>query len=199
MTKCTNYYILKTKGRFQAIKKFILGFKTGGIICATATGFAVEYAVTANPFPVAVNGTETAIEGYNINDNTYFKLRDVADAVGGFNVGFSNDTITIDTDTAAQPTPTPTVKPSTTDLSPLPEVAIEVIDGVQYVRKSNIEEMLQDIGLGNYEFAGSYFYDKTRHDGISVLENIPYSENDITLIPYDYYVSTIIPVINSLR
>ena len=167
---------IKNKRRLQAMKKFILGFITGGIICATATGFAVEYAVTANPFPVAVNGTETAIEGYNIND-----------------------TITIDTDTAAQPTPTPTVKPSTTDLSPLPEVAIEVIDGVQYVRKSNIEEMLQDIGLGNYEFAGSYFYDKTRHDGISVLENIPYSENDITLIPYDYYVSTIIPVINSLR
>ena len=93
------------------MKKFILGFITGGIICATATGFAVEYAVTANPFPVAVNGTETAIEGYNINDNTYFKLRDVADAIGGFNVGFSNDTITIDT-TAE---PTPTVKPSTTD------------------------------------------------------------------------------------
>ena len=43
------------------MKKFILGFITGGIICATATGFAVEYAVTANPFPVAVNGTETAI------------------------------------------------------------------------------------------------------------------------------------------
>lgn len=85
------------------MKKFILGFITGGIICATATGFAVEYAVTANPFPVAVNGTETAIEGYNINDNTYFKLRDVADAVGGFNVGFSDNTITIDTDTAAQP------------------------------------------------------------------------------------------------
>lgn len=89
------------------MKKFILGFITGGIICATATGFAVEYAVTANPFPVAVNGTETAIEGYNINDNTYFKLRDVADAVGGFNVGFSDNTITIDTDTAAEPTPTP--------------------------------------------------------------------------------------------
>ena len=55
------------------MKKFILGFITGGIICATATGFAVEYAVTANPFPVAVNGTETAIEGYNrrtTNTNT---------------------------------------------------------------------------------------------------------------------------------
>ena len=97
--------------------KFILGFITGGIICATATGFAVEYVVTANPFPVAVNGTETAIEGYNINDNTYFKLRDVADAVGGFNVGFSDNTITIDTDTAAEPTPTPTAKPIVSNIS----------------------------------------------------------------------------------
>ena len=182
------------------MKKFILGFITGGIICATATGFAVEYAVTANPFPVAVNGTETAIEGYNINDNTYFKLRDVADAVGGFNVGFSDNTITIDTDTAAQPTPTPTVKPSTTsDLSPLPEVAIEVIDGVQYVRKSNIEEMLQNIGLGQYKFTSVVFYDSTRDDGKAILENVPHQSDDITLIPYDYYISTVIPVINSLR
>lgn len=182
------------------MKKFILGFITGGIICATATGFAVEYAVTANPFPVAVNGTETAIEGYNINDNTYFKLRDVADAVGVFNVGFSDNTITIDTDTAAQPTPIPTVKPSTTsDLSPLPEVAIEVIDGVQYVRKSNIEEMLQDIGLGQYKFTSVRFYDSTRDDGVAILSNIPHPEDDNSLIPYDYYVSTVIPVINSLR
>ena len=120
------------------MKKFILGFITGGIICATATGFAVEYAVTANPFPVAVNGTETAIEGYNINDNTYFKLRDVADAVGGFNVGFSDNAITIDTDTAAQPTPTPTVKPYTTNLSPLPELPIENVNGVQYVSMYDI-------------------------------------------------------------
>lgn len=181
------------------MKKFILGFICGGIICATATGFAVEYAVTANPFPVAVNGTETAIEGYNINDNTYFKLRDVADAVGGFNVGFSDNTITIDT-TATQPTPTPTLTPSnTSDLSPLPEVAIEVIDGVQYVRKSSIEEMLQDIGLGQYKFTSVVFYDSTRDDGKAILENVPHQADDITLIPYDYYISTVIPVINSLR
>ena len=86
------------------MKKFILGFITGGIICAAVTGFAVEYAVTANPYPVKVNGSETAIEGYNINDNTYFKLRDVADAVGGFDVGFSDNTITISTETVPEPT-----------------------------------------------------------------------------------------------
>ena len=180
------------------MKKFILGFITGGIICATATGFAVEYAVTANPFPVAVNGTETAIEGYNINDNTYFKLRDVADAVGGFNVGFSDNTITIDNDTAAQPTPTPTVKPSTTDLSPLPELATKQRDGIQYVSKYDINDMLESIGLSDYEFFG---HDFCKKDDLlnPILTDIPLYEHDIELIPLDYYVSTIIPTINSLR
>lgn len=76
-------------------KNFITGFITGGIICAAVTGFAVEYAVTANPYPVKVNGVETAIEGYNINDSTYFKLRDVADAVGDFEVGFEDNAIIV--------------------------------------------------------------------------------------------------------
>lgn len=178
--------------------KFILGFITGGIICATATGFAVEYAVTANPFPVAVNGTETAIEGYNINDNTYFKLRDVADAVGGFNVGFSDNTITIDTDTAAEPTPTPTVKPSTTDLSPLPELPIEKRNGIEHVSSIDVNDMLKSIGLEKYSIIGSDFYSD---DDIwnPILSNIPLCEDGIGLIPLDYYNSTIVPLINSLR
>ena len=79
------------------MKRFTLGFIIGGIVCSTLTGFAVEYAVTANPFPIMVNGISKSIEGYNINDSTYFKLRDVADAVGGFTVGFTNNTITINT------------------------------------------------------------------------------------------------------
>lgn len=189
---------IKNKRRLQAMKKFILGFITGGIICATATGFAVEYAVTANPFPVAVNGTETAIEGYNINDNTYFKLRDVADAVGGFNVGFSDNTITIDTDTAAQPTPTPTVKPSTTDLSPLPELPIEKRNGIEHVSSIDVNDMLKSIGLEKYSIIGSDFYSD---DDIwnPILSNIPLCEDGIGLIPLDYYNSTIVPLINSLR
>ena len=79
------------------MKRFTLGFIIGGVICSALTGFAVEYAVTANPFPIKVNGVSKSIEGYNINDSTYFKLRDIADAVGGFTVGFVNNTITIST------------------------------------------------------------------------------------------------------
>ena len=89
------------------MKKFTLGFIIGGIICSAITGFAVEYAVTANPFPIKVDGVEKSIEGYNINDSTYFKLRDVADAVGGFTVGFTNNTINISTQ-SEPPEPTNT-------------------------------------------------------------------------------------------
>ncbi len=81
------------------MKRFTLGFIIGGVICSALTGFAVEYAVTANPFPIKVDGVAKSIEGYNINDSTYFKLRDIADAVGGFTVGFTNNTITISTQT----------------------------------------------------------------------------------------------------
>ncbi len=94
------------------MKRFTLGFIIGGVICSTLTGFAVEYAVTANPFPIKVDGIEKSIEGYNINDSTYFKLRDIADAVGGFTVGFTNNTITISTQ--AEPFDQPS-EPTNTD------------------------------------------------------------------------------------
>lgn len=175
------------------MKKFILGFITGGIICAAVTGFAVEYAVTANPYPVKVNGSETAIEGYNINDETYFKLRDVADAVGGFDVGFSDNTITINTETVPEPTATAPV----TSAEPLPEVPTVEKDGALYVNKDDIEDMLKSIGLGDYEFSLTRFYN--RNEDVPMLKNIPYNSQNENLIPIDYYNNIIVPVINSLR
>lgn len=178
------------------MKKIILSFLAGGIICATVTGFAVEYAVTANPFPVKVNGVETAIEGYNINDETYFKLRDVSEAVGGFEVGFEDNAIIVNTPSRPTATPAPTARP---DLSPLPKVATVEKDGVQYVNKDDIEDMLKSIGLGNYEFSLTQFYDKTKKTEPSLLTDIPYYPDNENLIPIDYYNNTIIPIINTLR
>lgn len=182
---------IKNKRRLQAMKKFILGFITGGIICATATGFAVEYAVTANPFPVAVNGTETAIEGYNINDNTYFKLRDVADAVGGFNVGFSDNTITIDTDTATEPTPTTT----TTATQPKPTLN----PNKEYYYPDLFAFNTED-GLPVYNFDGTYYLncldiamytdlDFEKFDNDYILSD--YNEY-LPFVSYDYYINTVL-------
>lgn len=197
------------------MKKFILGFITGGTICAAVTGFAVEYAVTVNPFPVKVNGVETSIEGYNINDNTYFKLRDVADAVGGFQVGFTDNTITIDTATVCpMPTETPTASstPAPTAVIDVSDyivkgdddedytidgLKVEYIDGIAYVFDWDILNMLKSNGITDYEFAGRFFYKKSTDENL--LTDIPVKSDNKVLIPLDYYISTLKPLIDTLQ
>lgn len=58
--------------------------------------------------------------------------------------------------------------------------------------------MLEDIGLGQYKFALDDFCDE--NDLLNpLLTDIPRYKHGIDLIPLDYYTSTILPVINSLR
>lgn len=196
------------------MKKFILGFITGGIICATLTGFAVEYAVTVNPFPVKVNGVESSIEGYNINDNTYFKLRDVADAVGGFQVGFTDNTITIDT-AAVCPIPTETPTASSTPASTavidvsdyivkgddgkdytVDGLEVEYVDGIAYVDENDVQVWINEKGLGNYSFGTTSLINTDTW--AKVITNIPHCNTDPRLIPLDFFISSLEPFINSL-
>ncbi len=173
------------------MKRFVLGFIIGGVICSALTGFAVEYAVTANPFPVKVNGVETPIEGYNINDNTYFKLRDVADAVGGFTVGFADNTITIDTPQIepSEPSETPTPAPSAVKptLDPNKEYVLE--DLIEYTT---------DDGLSVYNFDGKYYvmivnlmsdFDWHKFDDNYILDY----NNYISFLSLDYYQNVVLP------
>ncbi len=88
------------------MKKLISGIVIGAVLGTAIGGFAVG-TVVDNRFPVKVNGVEKKIEGYNIDDRTYFKLRDIADAVGGFTVDFKDDTILIDSAAPAAPTAAP--------------------------------------------------------------------------------------------
>lgn len=74
-------------------KNFITGVIAGGMLFGTAGAFAGQYVATENPFPVLLNGSNVSIAGYNIEGSTYFKLRDIADVIGGFDVGFDNGTI----------------------------------------------------------------------------------------------------------
>lgn len=50
--------------------------------------------VEQNTAPVYVDGEEKEALSYNINGNTYFKIRDIADMIG-FNVGWDGDTQTV--------------------------------------------------------------------------------------------------------
>lgn len=78
--------------------QFITGFLSGALIFGVVGALAATYTATNNPFPVKLNGNDVQIEGYNIDGSTYFKLRDVADTVGGFDVGFNNNTIQLSKD-----------------------------------------------------------------------------------------------------
>ena len=76
-------------------KNFVTGFISGAVIFSMAGAFAANMVTTPNTFPVQLDGKDVSIEGYNVDDYTYFKLRDIADAVGGFDVDFKDDTITL--------------------------------------------------------------------------------------------------------
>ncbi|NDO19927.1 hypothetical protein FMM68_09695 [Lachnospiraceae bacterium MD329] len=94
----------------KKLKSTTLGILIGAVTTLSITALA-DYIVAPNSFPVKVNGQTVQVEGYNINDSTYFKLRDVADAVGGFEVGFKDNTIIVSTLQKPTQTPTPLDEP----------------------------------------------------------------------------------------
>ena len=189
-------------------KNFVTGFIAGGIICAAVTGFAVEYAVTANPYPIKVNGIETTIQGYNINDETYFKLRDVSAAVGGFEVGFENNAIIVNTPN--KPTPAPTATPTASaDITIVKGedgkdytsdgLRIWYEDNIPYVQKGSIQEKIEEKNILGYSFS-TYDLVKSESDGYkSILSDIPLCPSNSQLIPVEFYISTISPLIDTLQ
>lgn len=76
-------------------KNFITGFISGAVAFTMAGVFAANMVTTPNTYPVQLDGKNVNIEGYNVDDYTYFKLRDISDAVGGFDVDFKDDTIVL--------------------------------------------------------------------------------------------------------
>lgn len=76
-------------------KQFITGFVSGAIAFGLVGVMAAEMVTAPNTFPITLDGQQVSIEGYNVDDYTYFKLRDIADVVGGFDVDFADDTIVL--------------------------------------------------------------------------------------------------------
>ncbi len=103
------------------VKKIALGFVIGALVCGAIGVFASysSYTTKDNPYPVTLDGREIKIEGYNIEGNTYFKLRDIADAVGGFTVDFKDNKIVLTTgggDTPLSAAPQTAAAPSDGDI-----------------------------------------------------------------------------------
>lgn len=75
------------------VKQFIFGFIAGAITFGAVGAWAAGVIVEPNRFPIKLNGNDVEIGGYNIDGNTYFRLRDISNTVGGFDVDFQNNTI----------------------------------------------------------------------------------------------------------
>ena len=79
-------------------KSNIACFLAGALIFGAVGVFGGQYVAPENTYPIQLNGEDVSIQGYNINDNTYFKLRDISSALGGFEVDFYNETILLSKD-----------------------------------------------------------------------------------------------------
>lgn len=200
------------------IKQLFCGIIIGAVAAVSITAFA-EYVIVPNSFPVKVNGQTVQVEGYNINDSTYFKLRDVADAVGGFDVDFIDGTITIQSDSAPTPTPDTSVV-SNTSLAPNPKlslpadftigsrygdgiVAAFTSDGLpvltlsnangQYVDISDIQAVY-DFKKYGYKFGTNSLYDSEYK---TIIDNIVLApdtiDNNIIYMELQYYQSVFYP------
>ena len=154
------------------MKKFIAGFLSGAIIFSVVGVFAVN-SIYDNPYKITVNGAEKYIQGYNIDDYSYFKLRDIADAVGGFSVGFDeqNQTIVLSTneDIASPAAPIESANPATpadTSSSDIDNLSLGTIPEPMLLKRP--DEIFGEVYITNDEFQiivhcmdeeGNYNYD----------------------------------------
>lgn len=91
-------------------KNFFMGFISGALIFGIGGAFAASVIANPNPFLIQLNGQSVNMQGYNIEGNTYFKLRDIANIIGTFNVGFNDNTIQLSKDGYEYNNETPKLK-----------------------------------------------------------------------------------------
>lgn len=148
------------------MKKFLIGFISGAVLCGSLAVVAVEYNIYPNPYKVMVDGKETAIEGYNINDKSYFQLRDIGSAVG-FQVGFdaANETVLVSTDPTAvmpdentDPAPTEPTEPTNT---PEPSARLKEIEAKvsQVSKEHGYRGIWEEDGLIRFQMASIVYTD----------------------------------------
>ena len=110
---------------------FAVGLLCGGVIFG---GVGIASGVIATPLTessqkVTLDGQAVSLEGYNINGNNYFKLRDLGKAMD-FGVTWNNDSRTVEIDSSTgyveeqKPTIPGAVSIPTGDASWCPPVAL---------------------------------------------------------------------------
>ncbi len=178
------------------MRKFICGLIVG-VILAAGIVFAAEYNIYPNPYSIVVDGQKKDIEGYNINDYSYFKLRDIGN-VTGFDVQFVNDTVMINTEKQTQQdnrylNDDGTYKPEYTYT--IDGIMTSLLDdGNYYVSETLVNAKYKD------EYHGYICKEKNGQinwewDFEDVLFDVPHYKDKHYMIPVDYYNNIMLPEI----
>jgi transglutaminase-like putative cysteine protease len=120
---------------------FIAGVAVGAVVFGAAGAFAASVIANPTTSKVFVDGAEVGVEAYNINDSNYFKLRDIAVAVG-FAVEWdgANDRILIDTTNPYTPESVAPPKPTATSDADVPGLSagqVGEVTAVDYSQAAN--------------------------------------------------------------
>ncbi len=159
----------------------ILSFAAFGSICAFAETDSTAHSSSA----IDVNGTEVEIEGYNIEGNNYFKLRDIAAALSETDKNFQveydkdNDRVVITAGKNYAADGTENYEPENPDNKQIKETVSEVyfnenkielkaynVDGYNYVKLRDVASMM--------DFALMY-YAETK--SVSFITDMKYAES----------------------
>jgi uncharacterized protein YkwD len=106
---------------------FIAGVLTGAVLFGGSVAVAAGIIATPTASKVLVNGEEVAVEAYNIHNNNFFMLRDVADAVD-FSVVWDGDNNRVLIDTTRGYDPNETYAPGVPTEQPVQSEAPEMTD-----------------------------------------------------------------------
>ena len=149
-------------------KELFVGIVLGAMIFGGISIFADgTLNVYPNPFKITVNGVEKDIEGYNINEYSYFKLRDIGEQVG-FDVDFKEDTIMIEN--------------NNDDNLKEGDLDVEIIDSNQYLFNDELY------------YVGSYINDNFLSNTL-LIENIPCILHlERRFVSEEYLNNTILPL-----
>ena len=103
----------------------------------------------------------------------------------------SGGAIAITTANAPAATSAPTGEKTVT----LPDVEVETVDGVDYVRYTDVLSVLKSVGINKYSFGTSSLIDTENNK--KVIKDIPFCPTNYNLINAEFYYSTIVPYIET--
>ena len=153
------------------MKKFIASLSTSLVLFSSMNVFA---GAKVSSQSIVLDGKDTGVKGYNIENNNYFKLRDVAALLDGkdaeFNVSYDKDRATVNINSKSD------YKKGKDDLKPLKDSNSEIKKSNHIVNVNGTRHSLNVYTIDGY----NYF--KLRELGQTIGFDVKFDEKNNTVV-----------------